>query len=71
MDANAFGTMMVILVVFLALAFVVGGTISLLWVYRDSEARGKTGCLWLLIAFFTWPWGVIAYYMLRDKEIRL
>ena len=71
MDAYAFGTMIVIVGVLLMLAFIVGGAISLLWVYKDSEARGKTGCMWLLIAFFTWPWGVIAYYMLRDKEIRL
>jgi hypothetical protein len=71
MNAYAFGTTMVILVAFLTLAFAVGSVISLVWVYKDSEARGKTGCMWLLIAFFTWPWGVIAYYMLRDKEIRL
>lgn len=45
--------------------------LSVVWVYRDAEKRGKTGCLWILIAFFTWPLGVIAYFMLRDKEVRL
>ena len=44
---------------------------SLVWVYRDAEGRGKTGCLWLLIAFFTWPFGVLAYLVLREKPVRL
>ena len=44
---------------------------SLVWLYNDAEVRRKTGCLWLLIAFFTWPLGVIAYLILRDREVRL
>jgi hypothetical protein len=71
MDANTFGTILVIIGIVLALAFVTGGVVSLAWVYRDSETRGKTGCMWVLIAFFTWPWGVLAYYLLRDKRVEL
>ena len=71
MAANTFGTLLVIVGTLLALAFVIGGIASLAWVYKDSEARGKTGCMWLLIAFFTWPWGVVAYYLLRDKRVQL
>jgi hypothetical protein len=41
------------------------------WVYLDAQKRRKTGCLWLLIAFFTWPFGVAAYAFLRDKTIQL
>ena len=44
---------------------------SIIWVYRDAEARGKTGCLWLLIIFFTWPFGLIAYFLLRDQDVKL
>ena len=44
---------------------------SLVWVYLDAQKRGKTGCLWLLIAFFTWPFGVVAYLVLRDKTVQL
>ena len=71
MDANTFGTFMLIVGIALAVAFVVAAIASLVWVYRDSEARGKTGIMWLLIAFFTWPWGVLAYYLLRDKRVQL
>ena len=26
---------------------------SLIWVYVDSQNRGKTGCIWLLLVLFT------------------
>lgn len=71
MDANTFGTVLFIFGTLLAIAFVIGWVVSLVWVYRDAEHRGKTGCMWLLIAFTSWPWGVIAYYLLRDKQVRL
>ena len=45
--------------------------LSIAWVHSDAESRGKTGCLWVLIVFFTWPLGLIAYYMLRDQDVRL
>jgi hypothetical protein len=45
--------------------------LSIAWVHSDAEKRGKTGCLWVLIVFFTWPLGVIAYYLLRDQDVRL
>lgn len=32
---------------------------SLAWVYEDANAHGKTGSLWLLIVWFTWPVGVL------------
>lgn len=44
---------------------------SLLWIFVDAQARGKTGCLWVLIAFFTWPLGVLAYLILRHTRVRL
>jgi hypothetical protein len=44
---------------------------SLIWVYVDSQNRGKTGCIWLLLMLFTWPIGLIAYFVVRDQEVRL
>jgi hypothetical protein len=45
--------------------------VAMFWVYRDAEARGKTGCLWVLLISATGPLGVIAYFVLRDREVRL
>ncbi len=44
---------------------------SLAWVYEDANAHGKTGSLWLLIVWFTWPIGVLVYYLLRNKPVQL
>lgn len=44
---------------------------SLAWVYEDANAHGKTGGLWLLIVWFTWPVGVLVYYLLRNKTVQL
>jgi hypothetical protein len=45
--------------------------VAMFWVYRDAEARGKTGCLWVLLIMATGPLGFIAYLILRDREVRL
>ena len=71
MDANIFGNIAAIGMMCFAFLMIILYIISLVWVYRDSEKRGKTGCLWLLIVFFTWPFGLIAYYLLRDQEVTL
>ncbi|MEO8285232.1 MAG: hypothetical protein ABI670_02210 [Chloroflexota bacterium] len=71
MEVDVFGSIVAIVVMLLVMAFLISIVVSLLWLYRDAERRGKTGCMWLLIAFFTWPWGVIAYYLLRDKQVTL
>jgi uncharacterized membrane protein YozB (DUF420 family) len=44
---------------------------SILYVYNDAEKHRKTGCLWALLLWFTWPVGLIAYLILRDREVRL
>jgi len=71
MDANIFGNLMLIVGIFFGLSMMLLFIISLIWVYRDAQKRGKTGCLWLLIVFFTWPFGLIAYLLLRDQEVIL
>jgi uncharacterized membrane protein YozB (DUF420 family) len=58
-------------------AMLCGGTffilyiISLVWAYNDANNRGKSGCIWALIIWFTWPLGLLAYLFLRDQEVRL
>ncbi len=71
MDANVFGNIFLISGICLALLMMTLFIMSLVWVYKDSEKRGKSGCLWLLIVFFTWPFGLIAYFLLRDQEVVL
>lgn len=45
--------------------------ISIFWAYADANSREKSGCLWALIIWFTWPLGLIAYLLLRDQDVRL
>lgn len=44
---------------------------SLAWVYEDANAHGKTGSMWLLIVWFTWPVGLLVYYLLRNRPVQL
>ena len=71
MSADTFGNLLSILGICLGIVMLVLLAASLVWVYLDAQKRGKTGCLWLLIAFFTWPFGVVAYLVLRDKTVQL
>lgn len=71
MSAESFGNLLLSMGVLVGLVVMLLFVLSLVYVYRDAEARGKTGCLWSLIVFFTWPLGLIAYLLLRDQEIRL
>ena len=71
MDINVFGDIFLIGGFLFSLLMMILYVVSLVWVYNDSEARGKTGCLWVLIVFFTWPFGLIAYFLLRDQEVVL
>jgi hypothetical protein len=41
---------------------------SVVWVYRDANARGANGCLWALVAWFIfWPFSLLLYILLRPK----
>jgi len=71
MSGDEFGSLITIgSILFMVIIFVlwIG---SLIWVYQDAEKLGKSGCIWLLLLWFTWPIGLIAYLVLRDKEVRL
>ena len=45
---------------------------SIVWAYGDAEARGKSGCLVvLLLLFWSWPVGLLAWLVFRpDTESR-
>lgn len=71
---DAYGNLMPVwsgVSVLVGLAFLILFAGSLIWLYQDAESRGKAGCLWMLIAWFTWPFGVLAYILLRDQDVRL
>lgn len=71
MSGDEFGTLMAVVSIFFGILFMILWIGSLIWVYQDAEKRGKTGCLWLLLLWFTWPIGLVAYLVLRDKEVKL
>jgi hypothetical protein len=71
MEPDVFGNTLLIVGICFSVLMTVLYIWSLVWVYQDSQKRGKTGCLWLLIVFFTWPFGLIAYFLLRDQEVIL
>ena len=57
---SVFGLAMLILYVFV-----------ILWVYRDAEARGKSGCLVaILVTLISWPIGLIAWLIFRPSGRR-
>jgi O-antigen ligase len=71
MDADVFGNLTLLCGGCFGVLFLIFWIASMVWVYKDSQDRGKTGCLWLLLVGFTWPFGLLAYYLLRDKEVKL
>jgi hypothetical protein len=42
---------------------------SIIWAYKDAEARGGTGILVaLLVALLSWPLGLLIWVIFRPKE---
>lgn len=71
MSGDEFGSLLVIGSILCSAVFLVLWIGSLIWVYQDAEKLGKSGCIWLLLLWFTWPIGLFAYLVLRDKEVKL
>lgn len=45
---------------------------SYVWLYRDAEARGKSGCLVSLIVFLIgWPLSLLVWLIFRPENKRL
>lgn len=71
MSGDTFGTLFVVFGMLFTAVMLVLYVVSMVWLYRDSQAQGKTGCMWVLIAWFTWPFGLLAYILLRDRQVVL
>ena len=41
---------------------------SLFWAYGDAEARGRSGCLLVVLCFFFWPWVLLIWVLLRPDK---
>lgn len=67
-DAGALPAVAVIIAIIVGLVFFAIYIASLVWVYRDAQRRGKSGILVaLLVAFISWPIGLIVWLVVRDK----
>lgn len=71
MSQDTVGTVLFLLGSLITVLLILLYLFSLVWVYRDSEKRGKTGCMWSFIVFFTWPIGLFLYWLLRDRDVQL
>jgi len=49
---------------FIFIPFIIGLLIAI-WVYKDAEKRGKSGVLWLLLVWLTFPIGLIIWLVVR------
>ena len=66
--AGALPAIAIIIALIIGLVFFVIYIASLVWVYRDAERRGKSGILIaLLVAFISWPIGLLVWLIVRDK----
>ncbi len=61
--AGMMGMMIGVMVVFFIISILL-----CVWVYKDAEARGKSGALWLIIVLIAGLIGLIIWLMVRPKE---
>lgn len=66
---EAFGSFLIALGIMFGVVVLVLLALSLVWVYRDAQAREGTGCLWSLLIFLSWPLGLLIYALLRRKAM--
>ena len=53
----------------LSLAMLVVWALSIAWVVRDADSRGKPGCaLGLVIGILAWPWGLLVYWLVAQSD---
>jgi hypothetical protein len=63
-DAVAIGCAAIVAVIVFALMIW-----SLIWVYNDAEARGKSGCLVALLVFLlSWPLSLLVWIVFRPEK---
>jgi uncharacterized membrane-anchored protein len=65
---SALPIVLIIVALLVGLVFFVIYIVSLVWVYRDAERRGKSGIVVaLLVALISWPIGLLVWLLVRDK----
>jgi Na+-driven multidrug efflux pump len=65
---SALPIVFIIVALLVGLVFFVIYIVSLVWVYRDAERRGKSGIVVaLLVALISWPIGLLVWLLVRDK----
>ena len=58
----------IIVSIIIGLLFLVLYIVSIVWVYRDAERRGKSGIVVaLLVAFISWPIGLLVWLLVRKN----
>jgi H+/Cl- antiporter ClcA len=62
-DSSIFGILIGLIIVFFIISILLA-----VWVYRDAEARGKNGALWLIILLLAGLIGLIIWLIVRPKE---
>ncbi len=71
-DFSNLGDMVILSLVLGVLLVVVLAIWSYVWLYRDAERRGKSGCLVVLMVLLIvgWPIGLIAWLVFRPSSRR-
>ncbi|MHA1678359.1 MAG: PLDc N-terminal domain-containing protein [Promethearchaeota archaeon] len=67
-DPTAFLTAYMTIVIVLAVIGLIINIILMVWVYKDAEARGMGGALWLIIVFLTSWIGCLIYLIVRGNH---
>jgi Na+/H+-dicarboxylate symporter len=62
-DSTMFAIFVGLIIAAIIIAIVLG-----VWVYRDAEARGKNGALWLIIILIAGLLGLIIWLIVRPKK---
>ena len=65
------GSLMIIPAAIIGLGVLALYVLSIMWAFSDAEDRGKSGCLVaILVAFLSWPIGLVAWLIFRPDRHR-
>jgi hypothetical protein len=65
------GSLMILPAAIIGLGVLALYVFSIMWAFSDAEDRGKSGCLVaILVAFLSWPIGLVAWLIFRPDRHR-
>lgn len=68
MDNNALNILFAVPLMLFGLVMFALYIVSIFWAFGDAERRGKSGCLVaLIVAFLSWPLGLLLWVVLRPE----